>query len=59
MISYTGVGRPYAIAAKGTALLSVSGRPGVRGITIDTAAEQPKILDQWGIEEVIEQASFP
>lgn len=52
VITYTGVGRTYAIAAKGTALLSVSGQPSVRGITIDTAADAPKILDSWGIEEV-------
>jgi len=50
VISYSGVGRPYAIAAKGTAVLSVSGGPDVMGITIDTAADTPKILDRWGMD---------
>ncbi len=48
VISYTGVGRSFAIAPKGTALLSVNGAPGVRGVTIDTAAQSPRILDSWG-----------
>jgi peptidylamidoglycolate lyase len=52
VISYTGIGRSYAIAPKGTALLSVSGAPRVRGITIDTAAQTPKILDSWGSRDL-------
>ena len=57
VISYAGVGRPYAIAAKGTAVLSVSGGDpikgeGIKGVTIDTAAETPRILDQWGTDDV-------
>jgi len=48
VITYTGVGRTYAIAAKGTALLSVSGSPMARGITIDTASQTPRVLDSWG-----------
>jgi len=51
VISYTGVGRPFAIDNKGTSILAVSGGPGARGFTIDTAGEQPKVLDQWGIQE--------
>jgi peptidylamidoglycolate lyase len=52
VISYTGIGRSYAIAPKGTALLSVNGSPNVRGLTIDTAAHTPKILDQWGASDL-------
>jgi len=48
VITYTGVGNTYAIAAKGTALLSVSGSPMPRGITIDTASQTPRVLDSWG-----------
>ncbi|TRY66996.1 hypothetical protein TCAL_09696 [Tigriopus californicus] len=51
IVSYTGVGRIYGIASKGTALLAVSGKPSVRGITIDTASEDQSILDQWGLNE--------
>ena len=32
----------------GTALLSVSGSPMPRGITIDTASQTPRVLDSWG-----------
>ena len=32
----------------GTALLSVSGIPAARGITIDTASHTPRIIDSWG-----------
>jgi len=52
VITYTGVGRTYAIAAKGTALLSVSGSPMPRGITIDTASQTPRVLDSWGEREL-------
>jgi len=48
VITYTGIGRTFAIAAKGTALLSVSGIPAARGITIDTASHTPRIIDSWG-----------
>jgi len=43
------IGRPYAIASKGTALLVLRGTPGVRGLTIDTAAEPDEnpIIDEW------------
>jgi len=48
------IGRPYAIASKGTALLVVRepapGSPGTYGLTIDTAAETDEnpIIDKWG-----------
>jgi len=44
------IGRPYAIAAKGTALLVLRGSPGARGLTIDTAAEpgDNPVIDEWG-----------
>jgi len=45
--SYTGVGRPFAIDAKGTALLTMSGSPNIRGLTIDTASDTQPIIDQW------------
>lgn len=45
--TYNGVGRVYAIEGKGTALLSMSGSPNIRGLTIDTAAEQAAIIDEW------------
>ncbi len=48
VVAYAGVGRSFGVAAKGTALLSVSGAPGARGITLDTAADRPRVLDQWG-----------
>lgn len=51
VVTYTGVGRSFAVAVKGSTILSVSGSPNVRGITIDTASETPSILDQWGLEE--------
>jgi len=43
------IGRPYAIASKGTALLVLKGTPGVRGLTIDTASEPDEnpIIDDW------------
>jgi len=43
------IGRPYAIASKGTALLVLRGTPGVRGLTIDTAAEPEEnpVIDEW------------
>jgi len=43
------IGRPYAIASKGTALLVLRGAPGSSGITIDTASEpeQDPVIDQW------------
>lgn len=50
--SYSGVGSPFAIAGKGSALLSISGVPPVRGLTIDTAALEPRILDLWGSDDV-------
>ena len=31
----------------GTALLSISGAPDVEGVTIDTAAQDQKIIDRW------------
>merc|ERR1711981_724180 len=46
--SYKGVGRPYAIDGKGTALLTVSGSPSIRGLTIDTASDNHPIIDEWG-----------
>lgn len=46
--TYNGVGRVYAIAGKGTALLTMSGSPNVRGLTIDTAADEPAVIDEWG-----------
>jgi len=44
------IGRPYAIASKGTALLVLRGSPGARGLTIDTAAEpgDNPVIDEWG-----------
>jgi len=46
--SYKGVGRPYAIDGKGTALLTVSVSPSIRGLTIDTASDNHPIIDEWG-----------
>jgi peptidylamidoglycolate lyase len=46
--TYKGVGRVYAIDAKGTALLTMSGSPIVRGLTIDTASDDQPIIDEWG-----------
>jgi len=45
--TYTGVGRPYAIDGKGTALLTMSGSPNIRGLTIDTASDSLPIIDEW------------
>ena len=53
IISYPGIGRVYAIAGKGTALLTISGEPNIRGLTIDTAAYEPTIIDTWGFSDVI------
>ena len=36
----------------------MSGAPNIRGITIDTAADIPKVLDQWGLEEVSERMAY-
>jgi len=49
------LGKPYAIASKGTALLVLRGSPGARGLTIDTAsdADESPIIDQWGHEDGI------
>lgn len=52
IVSYEGLGRVYAIASKGTALLAVMGQPGVRGVTIDTAAQEPAVIDEWGVHDV-------
>jgi len=46
------IGRPYAIASKGTALLVLSALPGTsgaHGITIDTASEpnEDPVIDSW------------
>lgn len=46
--TYNGVGRVYAIEGKGTALLTMSGSPNVRGLTIDTASDDHPIIDEWG-----------
>lgn len=48
------IGKPYAIAAKGTALLVLRGSPGAKGLTIDTAAEpeEDPIIDEWGTSDV-------
>jgi hypothetical protein len=35
------------IDISGTALLSISGQPNVEGVTIDTAANDQKIIDKW------------
>ena len=53
------IGRPYAIAAKGTALLVLRGSPGAKGLTIDTAAEpeEEPIIDEWGKSDVSIQKS--
>jgi len=45
--NYKNMGRVFAIAEKGTALLSISGAPSVEGVTIDTAAQDQKIIDRW------------
>lgn len=49
------IGRPYAIASKGTALLVLRGAPGVRGLTIDTAVEtnENPIIDEWATSDGI------
>jgi len=49
------IGRPYAIAAKGTALLVLRGSPGAKGLTIDTAAEpeEEPIIDEWATSDGI------
>jgi len=52
------IGRPYAIAAKGTALLvlsAVHGTSGAHGITIDTAAEPDDnpVIDDWAASDGI------
>ena len=64
------IGKPYAIAAKGTALLVLRGSPGAKGLTIDTAAEpeEDPIIDEGEVvgdhadfghaEEVIEDLTF-
>ncbi len=31
----------------GTALLAISGEPNVEGVTIDTAAQDQKVIDRW------------
>jgi len=51
VVTYPNMGRVYAIAGKGTALLAISGQPGVRGNTIDTAAYEPTIIDIWGFND--------
>jgi len=52
--SYKRVGRPYAIDSKGTALLTMSGSPNVRGLTIDTASDTQPIIDEWGTNDSLE-----
>ena len=36
----------------GTALLTMSGAPNVRGLTIDTASDTQPIIDEWGTNDV-------
>ena len=36
----------------GTALLTMSGSPNIRGLTIDTAADEPAVIDEWGTNDV-------
>ena len=36
----------------GTALLTMSGSPNVRGLTIDTASDTQPIIDEWGTNDV-------
>ena len=50
--SYPNIGRVYAVAGKGTALLALTGQPAVKGLTIDTAAYEPTIIDMWGYNDV-------
>ena len=42
------------LLTSGTALLSISGAPNVEGLTIDTAAQDHKIIDKWanGLRDV-------
>jgi peptidylamidoglycolate lyase len=49
------IGRPYAIASKGTALLVLRGSPQAGGITIDTATEPEEnpIIDEWATSDGI------
>ena len=37
----------------GTALLTMSGSPNIRGLTIDTASDSLPIIDEWGKNDVI------
>ena len=36
----------------GTALLTISGSPSIRGLTIDTASDSQPIIDEWGKNDV-------
>jgi len=54
VVSYPGIGRVYAVAGKGTALLALTKNP-TRGLTIDTAGYTPTIIDVWGFNEGLEK----
>ena len=30
----------------------MSGSPNIRGLTIDTAADEPAVIDEWGTNDV-------
>ena len=52
VVAYTGLGKPYAIAARGSAIFAVTdGGQFPKGVTIDTESEEAQVMDQWGIEE--------
>jgi hypothetical protein len=35
------------MTVSGTALLAISGSPSVDGVTIDTSAQEQKVVDHW------------
>ena len=42
----------------GTALLTMSGAPNVRGLTIDTASDTQPIIDEWGTNDVSMESNY-
>ena len=42
----------------GTALLTMSGSPNIRGLTIDTASDTQPIIDEWGTNDVSSKSNY-
>jgi hypothetical protein len=38
---------PLNLFISGTALLAISGEPNIEGVTVDTAAQDQKVVDRW------------